>query len=129
MSSIANETQVGGDHYRSKAYQHWDFMADTFGAVWFKGCATKYVARHRQKNGLQDLQKARHYLVKLIELIQQDRVRLPLPWGFADEFVEANNMGQEDAAVFSSVAAASNGAELAHALGLLDTLIAEVYGV
>jgi hypothetical protein len=30
----------------------------------------KYVARHREKNGVEDLKKARHYLDKLIEIME-----------------------------------------------------------
>lgn len=122
MSSIANETQVGGDHYRT-AFQHWDFMAESFGAAWFKGSITKYVSRHRKKNGLQDLQKARHYLVKLIELVEQEKLPLPLPWTFGDEFAEANKMESDDAAVFRQVVKASTLPELSVALTMLDILI------
>ena len=57
-----NEIQIGGDHYRKK-YQHWDFVCDTE-MPYLLGCATKYVARHQDKNGIEDLQKAIHYLSK-----------------------------------------------------------------
>lgn len=57
-----NEIQIGGDHYRKK-YQHWDFVCDT-DMPYLLGCATKYVARHQDKNGIEDLQKAIHYLSK-----------------------------------------------------------------
>ena len=33
-----------------------------------EGCAIKYLSRWREKGGLQDLKKARHYLDKLIEM-------------------------------------------------------------
>jgi hypothetical protein len=63
----ANSTQVGGDHYRSKAIQPWDFIiANNLGFL--DGNVVKYVCRFREKNGLQDLEKARHYLDKLIEV-------------------------------------------------------------
>ena len=69
----ANERQVGGDHYRkiaqvSGAQQHWDRMWDLYREAWFVGNITKYVERYRSKDGVQDLEKARHYLDKLIEL-------------------------------------------------------------
>lgn len=57
-----NEIQIGGDHYRKK-YQHWDFVCDT-GMPYLLGCATKYVTRHQDKNGIEDLQKGIHYLSK-----------------------------------------------------------------
>jgi hypothetical protein len=68
----ADETQVGGDHYRSKAIQPWDAMAAWMTPEEFRGYlrgnVIKYVARCNDKGGVQDLQKARHYLDKLIEV-------------------------------------------------------------
>ena len=69
----ADERQVGGSHYRDTAnqngiQQHWNRMWLQYREAWFVGNITKYVERYRSKNGLQDLEKARHYLDKLIEL-------------------------------------------------------------
>jgi hypothetical protein len=61
----ANDTQVGGKHYKS-GYQHWDFVHD-FQLDYFEGCATKYVTR-RKGNRKEDLGKARHFLVKRMEI-------------------------------------------------------------
>ena len=58
----ANEYQIGGNHYQGE-YQHWDFVCDT-DSHYLLGCATKYIARWRKKNGIQDLRKASHYLTK-----------------------------------------------------------------
>lgn len=66
MTQTANDRQVGGDHYGSKAYQHWDWVCD-IGLGYLLGCASKYVTRWRDKNGLQDLQKAIHFLDKAEE--------------------------------------------------------------
>ncbi len=63
----ANDTQVGGDHYKRKAIQPWDFIAAN-GIGYFEGNIVKYISRWRDKNGLDDLLKARHYLDKLIEI-------------------------------------------------------------
>lgn len=62
----ANDRQVGGDHYKAE-YQHWDFVHDLDLDYW-QACASKYVTRARKKNGLEDLQKAPHYLQKRSEL-------------------------------------------------------------
>lgn len=61
-----NSRQVAGQHYRdvNPAYQHWDLVAE-YDLDYFMGQVTKYVARWRKKNGLQDLEKAQHYLQKL----------------------------------------------------------------
>ena len=63
----ANETQVAGSHYKQKAIQPWDYIA-TNGLGYFEGNVVKYVSRWRDKGGVDDLRKARHYLDKLIEL-------------------------------------------------------------
>ena len=62
----ANDRQVGGDHYQSPI-QHWDLITENLGPVYLIGCATKYVARNRFKNGKQDLEKALHFVEKLLE--------------------------------------------------------------
>ena len=63
----ANQNQVGGTHYKSKAIQPWDYIAaNELG--YFEGNIVKYVSRWKDKGGLDDLRKARHYLDKLIEL-------------------------------------------------------------
>jgi hypothetical protein len=71
----ANAHQVGGVHYRAHGrsdLQHWDVVA-IFGLDYFQGCITKYLFRWRDKNGVEDLIKARHYLDKYIELQQQKK--------------------------------------------------------
>ncbi len=63
----ANEIQVGGDHYKVKTIQPWDFIAAN-NLGFFEGNIVKYVTRWRDKAGVDDLRKAKHYLEKLIEL-------------------------------------------------------------
>lgn len=64
----ANDRQPGGDHYNTP-YQHWDFVTDA-GLGYLTGCATKYLARFKKKLGVQDLEKADHYIEKRIELLR-----------------------------------------------------------
>lgn len=71
----ANEGQIGGAHYKSE-YQHWDLVLDT-GMGYLEGCATKYVARWRKKGGIEDLQKALHYGVKLVETGKEKTIVSP----------------------------------------------------
>lgn len=68
LETAANARQVGGDHYAKDGEQHWDRMWRLYGRGYFIGNITKYVERYHKKNGLQDLDKAAHYLQKLIEL-------------------------------------------------------------
>lgn len=62
----ANERQVGGSHY-AKPIQHWDFVVAN-NIPYLEAQIMKYVFRHREKNGVQDLEKASHFLEKLIEV-------------------------------------------------------------
>lgn len=71
-STRANDRQVGGDHYQKKEYQHWDWVCD-INLHYLLACATKYVARWRDKNGVQDLEKSVHYLEKAMERRVPDR--------------------------------------------------------
>jgi hypothetical protein len=62
----ATERQIGGDHYKARAIQPIEFiMANGLGFC--EGNVVKYVTRWKDKGGLQDLQKAQHYLAFLIE--------------------------------------------------------------
>lgn len=65
----ANAVQVGGGHYKGKAIQPWDYIvANELG--YLEGNVVKYVSRWKDKNGVEDLKKAMHYLQKLIEVAQ-----------------------------------------------------------
>jgi hypothetical protein len=69
----ANDTQVGGDHYKSLgAFQPWDVLQAWLTPEeyrgWMKGNAIVYLARERQKGGDLDIEKACHHLVKLTEV-------------------------------------------------------------
>ena len=72
----ANDIQHGGKHYQAD-YQHWDLVAD-LQLNYYLANATKYMTRHRSKNGREDVLKAMHYLDKYIELIEQERMPPPL---------------------------------------------------
>ena len=63
----ANTQQVAGAHYKDKVIQPWDYIAAN-ALGYFEGNVIKYVSRWRDKGGVEDLRKARHYLDKLIEL-------------------------------------------------------------
>lgn len=67
MNKLANDTQVGGTHYKEQKLQPWDAIA-AWDCGFLDGNVIKYVVRYRSKGGVEDLKKARHYLDKLIEL-------------------------------------------------------------
>jgi len=59
-------TQVGGDHYNMEIQPIQYIHANNIG--YCEGNVIKYVSRWRDKNGLADLEKAKHYIELLIEL-------------------------------------------------------------
>ena len=65
--------QVGGDHYAKQDIQPWDYMEACMSEEEFKGYlrgnVIKYVSRYDKKGGLQDIDKAMHYLEKLRSLL------------------------------------------------------------
>ena len=66
----ANDKQVGGQHYKGMTPdipQHWDIVS-MHNLDYFQGQITKYVMRWKNKNGVEDLLKAQHFLEKYIEL-------------------------------------------------------------
>lgn len=62
----ASDKQVGGDHYRSLPIQPGHYIRAN-GIGWYEGNAIKYITRHKQKGGIQDIQKAIHYLELVLE--------------------------------------------------------------
>ena len=60
------DKQVGGEHYKQYAIQPAKFALAN-GLDYAQSNAIKYIVRHKDKNGVQDLDKAIHY----IELLKQ----------------------------------------------------------
>jgi hypothetical protein len=69
MSAL--DTQVQGDHYKKQKIQPVEYIYAN-GIGYFEGNVIKYVTRWRDKNGLADLEKAKHYIELLIELEQRN---------------------------------------------------------
>lgn len=66
MDDTPLKTQIGGDHYKSKGIQPVEYcMANDIGFM--EGSVIKYVTRWKDKGGVQDLEKARHFLDMLID--------------------------------------------------------------
>ena len=66
LSNNAWDKQVGGEHYKKYAIQPAQFALAN-GLDYAQSNAIKYIVRHKDKNGVQDLDKAIHY----IELLKQ----------------------------------------------------------
>ena len=58
--------QVGGDHYRKYKLQPSKFVTENK-LLYPEGCVIKYVVRHQDKGGKQDLEKAKHMIDMIIE--------------------------------------------------------------
>ena len=68
MRSLEKE---GSEHYKGYKIEPAEFIArNNLGFV--EGNIIKYVLRHKNKDGLKDLQKAKHYLEMLIELEEEE---------------------------------------------------------
>jgi hypothetical protein len=65
MSAL--DKQVSGSHYKELAIQPIQFIHAN-NIPFMEANVIKYVCRHRSKNGLADLEKAKHYIELLMEL-------------------------------------------------------------
>ena len=59
--------QEGGSHYKKLKIQPIEYIHAN-GIPFAEGCAIKYLTRWRDKGGVEDLKKARHFIDLLIEL-------------------------------------------------------------
>jgi len=58
--------QVGGTHYKDMAIQPATFINKNK-LLFAEGNAIKYICRHKNKNGKEDILKAIHYLEMILE--------------------------------------------------------------
>ena len=66
MSESVKEKQIGGNHYKNKGIQPIEYiLSNNLGFC--EGNVVKYVTRYKDKNGIEDLEKAKHYIEFLIE--------------------------------------------------------------
>lgn len=59
--------QEGGSHYKKLKIQPVEYIHAN-GIPFMEGCVIKYVTRWRDKGGIDDLRKAKHFIEMLIEL-------------------------------------------------------------
>lgn len=65
-AASALDRQVGGRHYKSLAIQPVEYIEKNK-IPYTEGCVIKYVTRHREKGGADDLKKAIHFIEMLLE--------------------------------------------------------------
>jgi hypothetical protein len=66
-STSALDVQVAGDHYRKMKIQPVEYIHAN-GIPFIEGCIIKYASRWRDKGGIRDLEKIKHFADLLIEL-------------------------------------------------------------
>lgn len=95
--------QIGGDHYKDHGgEEHWDF-------AWkhrynqFEYCASKYVERYKEKNGLQDLEKALHHLVKWKSLVPSAALKNERSVSGIMMYIHSRKMNLLQADIFGSI--------------------------
>lgn len=93
--SDANERQVGGDHYKGAAYQHWDFVTDAR-LDYLPAQATRYISRwRRHPDGKENLEKALHYIDKCEEMHSVGAQSPHWRWVF-DKYATRNRLHARD---------------------------------
>lgn len=119
-----NDYQVGGNHYKT-SHEHWDWV-EANGIGYLEGTATKYLCRWPKKNGLEDLKKARHYTMKLIDWATKrgrtNKCGGELSSEFA-EFAAANNLGALEGTACFILAYWSSVTQLRDAVNCINQLI------
>ena len=63
----ALDKQEGGGHYKGLAIQPVEYITAN-DISYLEGNVIKYVTRHKNKNGIEDIKKAIHYLELIIQL-------------------------------------------------------------
>ena len=71
----ATETQIGGGHYAKYKIQPTEFIHAN-NVPFIEGNIIKYVLRHKDKNGIEDLKKAKHYIDLLIQFQYENHEKI-----------------------------------------------------
>lgn len=86
MSALTK--QSGGSHYKDLAIQPVEYIHAN-GIGYMEGNVIKYVTRWKQKGGVADLEKAKHYIELLIELeANKEAVDAPRPDELGDGWIQ-----------------------------------------
>ena len=64
MSNL--DTQVGGGHYKDLVIQPIEYTAKN-NLSFLQGNVIKYITRYKDKNGVEDLKKVKHYVDFILE--------------------------------------------------------------
>jgi|TARA_Y100001963_G_scaffold6874_1_gene8881 hypothetical protein len=75
----AYKKQVGGKHYLKYKIQPSKFVVENR-LLYPEGCVIKYILRHQDKGGKQDLEKAKHFIDMIIERDYKDEKEKQESW-------------------------------------------------
>ena len=71
--------QIGGEHYLKYKIQPSRFVVENR-LLYPEGCVIKYILRHQDKGGKQDLEKAKHFIDMIIERDYRDEKEKQETW-------------------------------------------------
>ena len=75
----AYKKQVGGKHYLKYKIQPSKFVVENK-LLYPEGCVIKYILRHQDKGGKEDLEKAKHFIDMIIERDYKDEKEKQESW-------------------------------------------------
>ena len=119
----ALDAQVGGDHYRKLGIQPIELIRD-INANFFQGNVIKYVTRYKDKNGIKDLEKAKHYLELMRELHPDNNSSKITSYEIdsVNEYICVNNI-DTDAAKIIRIVSLCGDDKINEAIGFINNLI------
>ena len=119
----ALDEQVGGDHYKKLGIQPIELIRD-INANFFQGNVIKYVTRYKDKNGIKDLEKAKHYLELIEELHPNNNSSKITPYVVdkVNDYIYANKI-DTDAAKIIRIVTLCGDDKIDTAIELIDNLI------
>jgi hypothetical protein len=116
MSAL--KTQVGGGHYTSMKIQPAEYCHANH-IEKLEGDVIAYVSRWRNKNGIEDLKKARHTLDLLIEMEERSKPEKDLLYKcYECDRIFTKDKGDPSMALCNKCKDKESAAEIAHRLGL-----------
>ena len=128
----ALDEQVGGDHYKKLDMQPIELIRD-INANFFQGNVIKYITKYKDKNGIKDLEKAKHYLELMKHLKPQTDTELHGDYIMAAivNYSTSNNLGNIEtdiiiATTYKNREECISDENIDIAIGLIDTLIKDM---
>ena len=79
LSTNPYKKQIGGEHYLKYKIQPSEFVVENK-LLYPEGSVIKYILRHQDKGGKQDLKKAIHFIEMIIERDYRDEKEKKEPW-------------------------------------------------